>query len=291
VFANKCHIPFNTNTYYYYVIRLVCRTVASTEIGGSINNSCHFSAVDKSSNQARLYVCNNDQTIKIFSLPRFEHVAYIQTGVAVNYCSTNSTGSLLACVGDDSFVQIFETASLSSASNNNNNNNNNNTTKPLIKLKEYSDGGFACSFNHDDTLLCAASQDGTAAIWDTRNLGKVLCKFKSVQKGQQRGAIRCVKFAQAPCMDLLCFAEHINVIHLVDCRTMEQQIINVNDTTIATGISEQHLQQSLTTSITNIAGVAFSHNCKNLYVGLENELVSYEINTYARRTFPIGNMA
>jgi len=53
---------------------------------------------------------------------------------------------------------------------------------------------------------------------------------------------------------------------------MEQQIINVNDTTVASGISEQHLQQSLTTSSTNIAGVAFSHNCKNLYVGLEMSL-------------------
>jgi hypothetical protein len=54
----------------------------STHVGGTINNALHIST---HSGQGRLIACNNDQTIKVFSLPDLHRVATAKLPVAVNH--------------------------------------------------------------------------------------------------------------------------------------------------------------------------------------------------------------
>ena len=48
----------------------------------------------------QLYVCNNDDTIKVFRLPGMQRVDLICCPAAINYCSVNEQLDLLAAVGD-----------------------------------------------------------------------------------------------------------------------------------------------------------------------------------------------
>lgn len=95
----------------------------------------------------------------------------------------------------------------------------------------------------------------------------------------QKGAIRCVKFTHAPFVDLLCVAEHINLVHLIDTRTFDKETLNLSS--VASSSIDSH----------HVAGVAFSQNCKKLFVGLENELIEFEINMHERRSFPYGDLS
>ena len=50
--------------------------------------------------QLRLYVSNNDQTIRVFALGAMRPLARILTPTPSNYCALAPGGGLLACVGD-----------------------------------------------------------------------------------------------------------------------------------------------------------------------------------------------
>jgi hypothetical protein len=55
--------------------------MASTTVGGAINNCVHIA---EHHGQVRLFVCNNDETVKIFTLPSMEHVHTLRLDTAVN---------------------------------------------------------------------------------------------------------------------------------------------------------------------------------------------------------------
>lgn len=56
--------------------------MASTNVGGAINNCVNIAATHNG--HVRLYVCNNDETIKIFNLPSMEQVTTLKLNTAVN---------------------------------------------------------------------------------------------------------------------------------------------------------------------------------------------------------------
>ena len=51
-----------------------------------------------------LYVCNNDDTIKVFRLPDMCRLAVIPCPVAINYCAVNADRTMLAAAGDSDSV-------------------------------------------------------------------------------------------------------------------------------------------------------------------------------------------
>jgi hypothetical protein len=55
--------------------------IAQTSVGGAINNALHIS---RHLDEDRLLICNNDETIKIFSLPTLDHIEDIRLRSAVN---------------------------------------------------------------------------------------------------------------------------------------------------------------------------------------------------------------
>ncbi|KAH6573721.1 hypothetical protein BASA60_005903 [Batrachochytrium salamandrivorans] len=92
---------------------------AQTTVGGSINNAmCIFSH----GGSTRLMICNNDKTIKIFSLPDLRRVASISLPTAVNYASVSPDGTKttgrgrylrerFAVASQDGYVSVWDVRS------------------------------------------------------------------------------------------------------------------------------------------------------------------------------------
>ena len=57
---------------------------AQLTVGGSINNAL---CICKHGNETRILICNNDETIKIYSLPDLQRITSITFPTAVNYAS------------------------------------------------------------------------------------------------------------------------------------------------------------------------------------------------------------
>lgn len=51
-----------------------------------------------------MFVSNNDRSIKVLQLPDMRRVDTIVCPAAVNYCSLNADGSMIAAAGDTSSV-------------------------------------------------------------------------------------------------------------------------------------------------------------------------------------------
>lgn len=73
-------------------------------VGGSINNAL---CITKHAGQTRILVCNNDETIKIYSLPDLQRIGSISFPTAVNYASVSPDGRKLIAVGDTSQVFLY----------------------------------------------------------------------------------------------------------------------------------------------------------------------------------------
>ncbi|KAI8847633.1 WD40-repeat-containing domain protein [Chytridium lagenaria] len=225
---------------------------AQTTVGGSINNAMCLSSHQ---GQTRLMICNNDETIKVYSF------TYVSLPTAVNYCSVSPDGRKLAAVGDSNQVYLYDVTS------------SGNYQKVAV-MTATNDAGFSCAWNQTSDQFAVASQDGFVCVWDIRSTEK-LAKLGSKQNPQVKGACRSVKFSPAGSIDLLMYSEHVSYVNLVDARTYnERQTIRV-----APPHSDQH-----------ISGISFSPDSKNVFVGLESTVLQYEVDTMSRRSFPEGSI-
>jgi WD40 repeat protein len=77
---------------------------AQMTVGGSINNAL---CISKFGNEARILICNNDETIKIYSLPELQRITSISFPTAVNYAAVSPDGRKLVVVGDSSQVFMY----------------------------------------------------------------------------------------------------------------------------------------------------------------------------------------
>lgn len=216
--------------------------------GGSVNNALHIAR--DASGQLRLHVSNNDDTIKIYALPDGSCTAMVRCPVAINYCAVCPEGRFLAAVGDNRHCYIY--AATPSG------------YRHYNVFSEATDAGMSCSWSPGGALLAAASQDGMCCVWDHRS-GNVVARYKT------QLACRNVKFCPAP-LDLMAFTEHKGRCHLVDMRLWDRhQVLHVG------GCPEFD---------PDISGLAFSPEGRTLYVGTEDGLAAYSIDTMARRCFP-----
>ncbi|KAJ3322393.1 Cilia- and flagella-associated protein 43 [Boothiomyces sp. JEL0866] len=213
-------------------------------VGGSINNAL---CISKHNNQTRILICNNDETIKVYSLPDLHRITSISFPTAVNYASVSPDGKKMIAVGDSSQVFLYNVTSngdyekVASMTGNENPN------------KASNDAGFSCAWNQTSEKFAVASQDGYVSVWDIRSSEK-LTKIATNQNPQVKGACRCVKFSQSGSMDLLAFTEHVSYVSLVDARTFnDRQAIRVSPVG-----SDQH-----------ISGMAFSPDSQSLFVGVK----------------------
>ncbi|KAI9143811.1 WD40-repeat-containing domain protein [Paraphysoderma sedebokerense] len=163
---------------------------AHTSVGGSINNALCISSHPTGT---RLLVCNNDESIKVYSLPALQRIANISLPTAVNYVAVSPDGRKMCAVGDTNQVFLFDV-------------NSNTGYQRIGTYTGTNDSGFSCAWNHSSDKFAVASQDGYVSVWDIRSSEK-LAKIPTVQGPQVKGAARCVKFSPAGSIDLLMFSE------------------------------------------------------------------------------------
>ena len=91
----------------HLILHLLTR-IAQTAVGGAINNSIVISK--HPNDDIRLMVCNNDQSIKIFSIPTMNLVTTLQYNCAVNNVGVSPDGTMMAVVGDSNQVYLHSIA-------------------------------------------------------------------------------------------------------------------------------------------------------------------------------------
>ncbi|KAF9276806.1 hypothetical protein BGZ88_001507 [Linnemannia elongata] len=231
---------------------------AHTSVGGSINNAL---CISEHLGGTRLLISNNDETIKVYSLPGLQRLTSIQLPTAVNYCSVSPDGRKMVAVGDSNQVFLYDIS----------------VAGGYQKIGTYTattEASFSCAWNQSSEKFAVASQDGFVSVWDIRHSEK-LCKLGSKQQPQVKGATRCVKFSSSGSIDLLLYSEHVSYVNLVDARTFnDRQVIRV-----APAGHDEH-----------ISGIAMSPDSKVCFVGLENSVLEFDVDTITRRSFPSGSL-
>lgn len=227
-----------------------------TNTGGSINNAVEISV---HGGEPRILVCNNDETIKVFSMDRLEKLAVLSHKVPVNNCSVSPDGKFLASVCDNNEVNLFAIEG---------------GAYRLVKsMATMNDASFKVSWNSTSTLFAVSTQDGYVCVYDIRGSGK-LAVIPSRQSPLVKGACRNVKFCMRSCIDVLAFTEHVSHFTIVDTRTFERK----QCIALASPEMDKH-----------ISGVAFSPCGEFLYVGTEMTLFEFGIDSAVRRAFPSGH--
>ncbi|KND01502.1 uncharacterized protein SPPG_09104 [Spizellomyces punctatus DAOM BR117] len=232
---------------------------AHTTVGGSINNAM---CISQHLGGTRLLICNNDETIKVYSLPGMQRITSVSLPTAVNYAAVSPDGRKMVAVGDSPQVFLFDISASDGYAR-------------VATLTASNDAGFSCAWNQSSEKFAVASQDGYVSVWDIRNTGEKIAKLGSKQNPQVKGACRSVKFSPTGSIDLLMYSEHMSYINVVDARTFnERQTVRV-----APSSSDQH-----------ISGITFSPDSKNIFVGMESNVWEFEVDTMNRRCFPEGSI-
>ncbi|OAG28877.1 hypothetical protein NEDG_01016 [Nematocida displodere] len=224
--------------------------------GGSINNGVEIFC---NSGDIRVLVCNNDETIKEYSLSNMKRQSVLIHKAPVNNCSVSADGKMLATVGDNNEINLFSIDK---------------EKYRLVKtLKTVNDASFKVSWSPSSMYLAASTQDGYVCVYDIRNTAQKLATIPSMQTPLVKGACRNVKFCPKLSLDLLAFTEHVSHFTVVDIRDFGKK---------------QSIAVSSPESDKHISGLSFSSDGESLYVGTEMMIFEFDINTHGRRLFQVG---
>ncbi|RKO96812.1 WD40 repeat-like protein, partial [Caulochytrium protostelioides] len=127
---------------------------AETSVGGSINNALCIAR--HANGDTRLLVCNNDEKIKVLSLPELSAVESISFPTAVNHAAVSPDGTRMLAVGDTNVVFLYGIS-------------NSGAYSRMATLTVSTDGGFSSAWSATSEKFAVASQDGTVAVWDVRS--------------------------------------------------------------------------------------------------------------------------
>jgi WD40 repeat protein len=133
-------------------------------VGGSINNAI---SISHHGGQQRILLCNNDETIKVYSLPDLQRITTLMFPTAVNYASISPDGRKMVVVGDTSQVFMYNIKS-------------DGTYERVGSMTASNDAGFSCAWNQSSEIFAVANQDGYLNIWDVRSTKK-LAQISSFQ--------------------------------------------------------------------------------------------------------------
>ncbi|KAI5180120.1 hypothetical protein NEOKW01_0449 [Nematocida sp. AWRm80] len=226
--------------------------------GGSINNGVeiynHFGDI-------RALVCNNDETVKEYTLSNMKRLSILVHKAPVNSCAVSPNGKMLATVGDNNEVNIFTVSR---------------EKYQLYKtMKATNDASFKVSWSPSSTYLAASTQDGYVCVYDTRNLAHKIATIPSIQSPLVKGACRNVKFCPNISMDVLAFTEHVSHFTLVETRDFSRK----QSIALTSPDSDKH-----------ISGMAFSSSGEQLYIGTEMLIFEFEMDSLRRRLFQSGEL-
>ncbi|GMH33131.1 hypothetical protein BSKO_00965 [Bryopsis sp. KO-2023] len=222
------------------------------DVGGTVNNSL---LIKDGPMGLLLYVCNNDETVKVYSLPSMTPHTTLKFPVSMNYAAVDDQCEYMVSVGDSNVTYLHQATPSG--------------YQKLHELRNYSDVGMCCAWDAQNTCFAAASQVGKTCVWDRRS-----CELVASFQTDHRQACRNVKFSSTP-MDLLAFTEEKHYCHLIDVRKMcRRQMLRIDS-------DMEH----------DISGLAFSPNGSHVFVGTNYcGIYGFAVDTKARRRFAEGSL-
>ncbi|KAJ1966743.1 hypothetical protein IWQ62_002282 [Dispira parvispora] len=230
-------------------------------LAGKLINNCvtfnpnplYLTPEQRRSANPHLLVCSNDKTVRIFSLPDLKPMHGITFDEAINCASVSPDGRKLVTVSDSEVVQLFDIR--------------NSTYEPALTFRSNHGAAYSCNWNMLSNTFAVATNYGYVDVWDIRSTKK-LHQVASTQHPGKEGSCRVVKFAPSYVADMLVFSEQSNFVNVVDTRTFgEVQRIPVTD--------RGH----------KITGFTFSPEGSELYVGLANRLLQFDVDLRSRCCF------
>eukprot|EP00158_Paraphelidium_tribonemae_P002932 Partr_v1_DN25787_c0_g1_i1_m74524 putative Uncharacterised protein domain (DUF2415) len=285
---------------------------AQTSVGGSINNALciarHPHTTDSQNSDVRLLVCNNDESIKVYNLPSLQRITTIGLTTAVNYASVSPDGRKMCAVGDSNQVFIYDVspsgfyqrlatltatndAGFSCSWNHSSDklavatqdgyvsvwdmryihsSQSNSQTAPSSTSRAFP-GSRSSAMS---SITSPALSQSSASSFLSRDSTK-LAVIPSTQHPHVKGAVRAVKFAPSPGMDLLAFTEHVSYLNIVDARTFDPA-------------NRQSIRVGPPGNDVHLSGFAFSPDSRTIFAGTESAVFEYDIDTISRRSFPVG---
>jgi len=226
-------------------------TICKNYVGGNVNNALHIGK--DNSGELRLFLSNNDKTVKVFSLPSMTVIVTLTFPIAINYASLSPDGNFLVAVGDSNQTYLYSAVQ-------------NSGYQRIRTFSEASDSGMCCAWNSSGMCFASASQDGSVCVWDLRST-KVLSKLQT----QDKNACRVVKFSSG-LTDLMAFSEHHSRFHVVDARTFAYE-------QVVTASQER-----------DISGLCFTPDGSKVYSCIGDNLLAYDVDQTSRRSFPDGEV-
>ncbi|KDQ17451.1 hypothetical protein BOTBODRAFT_171937 [Botryobasidium botryosum FD-172 SS1] len=232
--------------------------------GSSINNALLIDTVTSPMGALRIFVSNNDCTVKVFEVGesgngarRLKGAGFLKLGTAVNHASISPDGRTLLAVGDTNQVFLYN---ISTGAD----------TVTFDKIATYgagADANFSTAFSADGSKFAVASQDGLVTVWDVRSSSELavyrtaprpvagthssagLASSTGISLSTHRVAlnggvshardtslwdankglghgVRALKFSPLGAeRELLVFTEHTNNLHAIDARTFTSHSI------------------------------------------------------------------
>ena len=233
------------------VFSLTEGTICKNYVGGNVNNALHIG--QDCSGELRLFLSNNDKTVKVFSLPSMTVIVTLTFPIAINYASLSPDGKFLVAVGDSNQTHLYSAVQ-------------NSGYQRIRTFSEATDSGMCCAWNSSGMCFASASQDGSVCVWDLRST-KVLAKLQT----QDKNACRVVKFSSG-LTDLMAFSEHHSRFHIVDARTFAYE-------QVVSAAPER-----------DISGLCFTPNGSKVYSCIGDNLLEYDVDQTSRRSFPDGEV-
>ncbi|KAF7727500.1 hypothetical protein EC973_007478 [Apophysomyces ossiformis] len=238
-------------------------------------------------NEVRMAICNNDHTVKIYSVPTMERIAVLNFTSPINHgktnviliqlsmgthhpmggvggfdtvASTSPDGRKMVCVSDTGNVYLYDIRA--------------SDYQLMATMKASEEAAQCCGWNQSSEIFAVTSQDGYVNVWDIRHTQK-LCQLGSAETRNTRKAARSIQFSKGP-LDLLAYTEHVSHVNIVDTRTFE---------------SRQVVRLSPAEMDYHIAGFSFSPDNRSLFVGLEHSMVELAVDVNSRRQFAGGRLS
>ena len=118
---------------------------------------------------------------------------------------------------------------------------------------------------------------------------KKLASIKSTQHPQVKGAVRSVKFSPSSSIDLLVFTEHCSYVNFVDARTFDPNFTQRQSLRLGSN-SMNTLNSTSGSTDVHVSGLAFTPDSRSVFVGLEQCVLEFDVDTVARRSFAKGTL-
>ncbi|OLY84587.1 hypothetical protein AYI68_g1235 [Smittium mucronatum] len=232
---------------------------------------------DTPAENQKLFVCNNQNSIKIFDLPSLSSSCVLEFETPINFASISPDKSKMIAVGDSNEIYILDRRESTFIRANTITGNISlfipsfalDIFPPFFSVSLVSTSSyFCCDWSQDSSKYAVGSQDGEVLVYDIRSTVPITI-IPTVNQGYISGACRNLKFTKSDSVELLAFAEHESNFSLVDARTFNQrQVVNIDHQDGSEFYSDSiSWPNLLSNSLSKICGMQFSPDSKLLYIG------------------------